>query len=43
MTYTSTGSTGSTPARNILVINVGAMVTAFGLSTIAALLSLCRL
>ena len=26
MTYTSTGSTGSTPARNILIINVGAMV-----------------
>jgi len=30
LTYTSTGSTGSTPARNILVINVGAMVTALG-------------
>ena len=30
LTYTSTGSTGSTPARNILIINVGAMVTALG-------------
>ena len=27
MTYTSTGSTGSTQARNILIINVGLMVT----------------
>jgi hypothetical protein len=30
LTYTSTGSTGSTPARNILIINVAAMVTALG-------------
>jgi hypothetical protein len=30
LTYTSTGSTGTTPARNILIINVGAMVTALG-------------
>jgi hypothetical protein len=30
LTYTSTGSTGSTPARNILIINIGAMVTALG-------------
>jgi hypothetical protein len=27
MNYTSTGSTGTTPGRNILIINVGSMVT----------------
>ena len=30
MTYTSTGSTGTTPARNILVINIAGMVTSLG-------------
>ncbi len=42
MTYTSTGSTGTTPARNILVINVGGMVTltAPGLGSPAQLYSI---
>ena len=44
MTYTSTGSTGTTPARNILVINIAGMETYYGpQSSITALLSLCRL
>ncbi len=45
MTYTSTGSTGTTAARNILVINVAGMVdlTTWHHIPTAALLSLYRL